>query len=743
MDHLLAQYVVEARDCLDEAGQALLALEREPGAVTQFDALFRALHTIKGGAGLFDLSPLVRVTHAAESALSPLRDEPANLSLALIQNLFEILDALTHWVDSIDAGRSLEDEEYAQAQVLIQNLAQCSPSAAPPLAAAAEEKEWIAQIPTTAWLHGGATKDAPYIAIRYLPDEGSFFSGDDPFTLMCQLPGLQALHMQMRDPLPPLDALDTYRCYLKFSAISNASRPELQEYCRPLADQILLMPMDSPASSQVVPATNTEPQEERQAAFRQLLEAQLSILELAEGSASTVRRAGVVQVVGNALRYMQDTAGLSRLAQAEQSAGNASLVEVLRALLQQSAQPSPTEAPSGADRRAAARQSKWLKVEQTKVDRLIELIGEIAVAHNGLLQGLEQGDMKLLHAQLQERHARMQRDVQDIQEIALRMRMLPLTQVLQRLPRLTRDLAQRIDKKVRLEIEGEDTEADKNVVEVLAEPLLHLLRNSLSHGIESAPERAAVGKPEEGRIQIRAAQRGETVVLEIHDDGRGIDAQALKRKAIAGKIIKKAVADKMSRDALLQLVFLPGLSTAAEISEVSGRGVGMDVVKSAIERVGGEVALSSELGRGTSVTLTLPLDIALTKIMAVKVAGQSFGVPMAQVRHTVRSPGAAIRQVKKSQAFAFRDQILPLFQLRELLALPKSRRAPEALSILVVDGARGPVGLAVDSFAAPSDVVVKPLNGILRGLAQYLGNALLPDGSILLVLDVREVVHGA
>lgn len=381
--------------------------------------------------------------------------------------------------------------------------------------------------------------------------------------------------------------------------------------------------------------------------------------------------------------------------------------------------------------------TKWIKVEQAKIDRLLELLGELAVAQNGLLQRLDGHNVAALLAQVHERHDRMQRTLQDI---ALSIRMLPLAQILQRLPRVTHDLAQRMGKKVRLDIEGEDTEADKRVVENLGEALPHIVRNSIDHGIESVSERLAAGKPSEGLISMRAFHQGEQVVIEIHDDGRGMDWKAIQKKAVANKLIKKDVAAKLSPDALLQLVFLPGFSTATEISEVSGRGVGMDVVKSVVESVGGHVGIACQLGHSTTVTLRLPIDIALTKIMTVAVAGQLFGLPMAQVRHTLRLPKSALRRMQKKQAFAFREKVLPLFYLHELLALPEPPTLPAKLAIVVVESAHGQLGLAVDRFAEPSDVVVKPLAGILRGLTQYAGNALLPDGSILLILDMREVL---
>lgn len=761
-DPLLVQYLLESRECLEEADKSLLALEREPGAGPLLDALFRALHTVKGGAGLFDLAPVVTLTHAAESALGQVRKQAQQLSPELISVLFQVLDSLKQWLDAIENGQTLDAQVKEQAKTLIQDLAAFNPDAVLPSPSpqATADTSWVAQLPSSAWLKPDVSSAAPRTAVTYTPDEGCFFSGDDPLKIMRGLPGLLALQLSYQKPLPPLDALESYQCYLKFFAISDAPAEELQAYCRPLAEQVVLSPLAT---------TPTKPQA-LQPLFRQVIDAQLQILQLPQTAATPARVSGVIDILKNAVGYMQDAPTLAALALAAQAATEqadlAPLKNLLKSLLNYSPNAGETpgknrvrepmletpgedagliissnaEAANSSDRRQARR---WIKVEQAKIDELLDLLSELTVAHNGLLHKLDGENAATLLHQVRERHGRMQRTVQTLQEIGMGIRMLPLSQVLQRLPRLTRDLAQRMDKKVRLAIEGEDTEADKKVVENLAEPLLHIVRNSIGHGIESVPERLAAGKQAEGLIRLRAFQRGEQAVIEVQDDGRGIDAEAVKKKAIAHKLVKKSTADKLSSDDLLQLVFLPGFSTATEVSEVAGRGVGMDVVKSVIESVGGRVAIASELGQGTTVTLSLPLDISLTKVMAVKVGDQLFGIPMPQVRQTLRVPRSAIRRIKKKYALALGEQVIPLVFLQDILSVASSEQTAAEVCILVLDSTQGPLAVIVDGFAEPIDVVVKPMAGILRGLTHYAGNALLPDGAILLILDIRSVVHHA
>ena len=744
-DSLLEQYLVESRECLDEAEKSLLALEREPHAVPLIDALFRALHTLKGGAALFDFAPITKLTHAAESALGQVREHQSALTLPLISMLFEVLDSLNIWLEIIEGGEQLDSAANERARILVQGLAPFLPvNTELPTPPVDTDFSWATHLPDAAWLGSTTRRDDARMALVYTPDQGCFFSGDDPLAYMRNLPGLLALHLETQRPLPRLDALETYHCYLKFFALSEATPTELETYCRAMDEQISFAPLVTPpaAQSSLLPM------------FRQVVEAQLHILDLPQTAQSRSRIPGIIQALRHALTLTKNATALALLdtaaSLAQTDANFSSLRSLMHSLLYDSppvqAESLPIEssthdalALTQTPLRSKAANPKWIKVEQAKIDQLLDLLGELAVAQNGLLKRLDENHVQTLIAQVRERHGRMQAMLQDLQDLGLSLRMLPLSQVLQRLPRLTRDLAQQLGKQVRLKIEGEDTEADKRIVEILTEPLLHIVRNSIGHGIESVAERNAAGKLAEGLISVRAFHRGEQVVIEIQDDGKGMDAIAIKKKAIAQKLIKQELAEQLTSEALLRLVFLPGFSTADAVSEVAGRGVGMDVVKSVVESVGGQVAISSQVGKGTTITLSLPVDVALTKIMTVDVAGQLFGIPMAHVRHTLRSPRSALRRIKKKQAFAFREQILPLFHLRELLALPEAQAPATEVAIVVVETPHGPLGLAVDDLAEPNNVVVKPMAGILRGLSQYAGNALLPDGSILLVLDMREV----
>jgi two-component system chemotaxis sensor kinase CheA len=320
--------------------------------------------------------------------------------------------------------------------------------------------------------------------------------------------------------------------------------------------------------------------------------------------------------------------------------------------------------------------------------------------------------------------------------------MMAVSIVFQRFPRLVRDTSRKLGKEAQLVLEGEQTEADKNIIESLADPLIHIVRNSLDHGLETPEVRRACGKPETGKLTIRAAQQADRVVIEIIDDGKGIDPSVIKRKAYEKGLIDEAMLERISDQEAINLIFAAGLSTAEVVSDLSGRGVGMDVVRSAVEKINGTVQIESELGKGTSIRISLPLSMAVTQVMVIESDGQLFGVPMDNVVETVRVPRSAIRAIKQSQTAVLRGRIVPLKALNTLLGIPSVPRlnSDDELAVLLVQTGSEVFGLMVDGFKETIGLIQKPLGGFLSGLSAYSGSALMGDGSVLMILNVREIV---
>ena len=389
---------------------------------------------------------------------------------------------------------------------------------------------------------------------------------------------------------------------------------------------------------------------------------------------------------------------------------------------------------------------KSLKVDQSKIDRLMNLIGEMVVSKNALpylaQRAEEHFGVRDLAREIKAQYAVINRIAEEMQDAIMQVRMLPVSFVFQRFPRLVRDISRKLGKEVELVLEGEETEADKNIIESLADPLIHIVRNSLDHGLETPEVRRAAGKPATGKLTIRAVQEGDRVLIDIIDDGRGIDPQIIKRKAYEKGLIDEATLERISDRDAIHLVFAAGFSTVDVVSDLSGRGVGMDVVRTAVEKVNGSLTLESEVGKGTRLRISLPLSMAVTNVMIVESDGQIFGVPMDHVVETVRVPSASIHAIKQSQTIVLRGTIVPLKALNTLLALehPAQANADNEMAILVVKVGGESVGLIVDDFHETAEIIQKPLAGVLTGLAAYSGSALMGDGSVLMVLNVKEIV---
>ena len=388
--------------------------------------------------------------------------------------------------------------------------------------------------------------------------------------------------------------------------------------------------------------------------------------------------------------------------------------------------------------------ARALRVDVERVDALVNLTAELTVAKNALAHAaaLAQagGDPAALAETLKAQHAQLDRLVSELQRAVLNIRVLPLRHVFQRFPRLVREMVVGLGKPARLVTEGDATEADKAVVEALFEPLLHVLRNALDHGVESAQERAAAGKPPSATIVLRAHRDGDQVVVEVEDDGRGVDVARVREVAAARGVADAETLAAMSDEEAVHLIFAPGFSTAAEVTSLSGRGVGMDAVRNAIERLGGRVRIASRPGEGTTVSLILPFTVMMSRVMTVEAGGQVFGIPLEAVIETVRFSRDRIVPVGAAQAFVLRDRTAPLVDLGEALGQPATPVAEEA-NVVVISAAGQIVGLRVDRLGERMDVMLKPMGGLLAGAPGVAGATLLGDGRVLLVLDVAELLQ--
>ncbi|AWK89232.1 chemotaxis protein CheA [Azospirillum thermophilum] len=711
MSALFAQFLVEARELLESAGAALLRAERDPGDAAAVHDLFRAFHTLKGATGLFDLAPFTRLVHAGEDALMAVRDGRGRMTAELADLLFQAIDQAARWLDGLEETGALPDDAAAAAQALAVRLS----GGAGPAGASSAAPGWVERLSEADRRRAGLEGAWSGTALSYRPDPDCFFNGDDPLALCRRIPDLRLLLIEPTGPWPASAEFDPYRCALRFHALSTAPVEAVAAVFRTSPDQIeaaaiALEPLAKPVAS-------TAPEGLAQAMLRE----QARILSLPGPEAEQdARRAAVVRAV---------RAILSSLGRAEAVPDGP---EALGALIDRIVAPPPA-APVQSARRA-------LRVEPERMDSLMGVVGELAVARAALPPLARQAADETLAQAIRDVAARIDGLVGDLQHAVLRLRMLPLSRVLEPLPRLVRDTARRLGKPVDLLIAGGETEADKDILDALGEPLLHLVRNSLDHGIETPDRRRAAGKPETGTIRVQATQERDGVVVEVADDGAGIDAATIRRSAVAKGIVDAATAEAMSEAEALRLVFAPGFSTSATVSELSGRGVGMDVVRSTVERTGGRVEIASTPGEGTRIRLVLPLTMSITRVLVVETAGELFGIPVTLVGGMARIPGSDIRCVKHAESIVLRDEVVPVWRLRRLLGFAEDGRDRQAEAVLLLDLGGATAGLVVDGFRERADVVLRPMTGVLRGLRGYSGTAVLGDGRLLLVLNPRELL---
>ncbi|TDK35030.1 chemotaxis protein CheA [Rhizobium deserti] len=402
------------------------------------------------------------------------------------------------------------------------------------------------------------------------------------------------------------------------------------------------------------------------------------------------------------------------------------------------------EPQAGAAVGAPELQNMTMRVDVARIDALLGIAGELITAKNGLLplartarEAENEGLARLILASQHE----IDRLVSSLYSAVTRARLIPLDQTFRRFPRLVRETASRLGKSVDFIIEGQEVEADREIVEHLFEPMLHLVRNAMDHGIEPEAERLAASKPPRGRLVLRARQRGDQVVIELSDDGRGVDAARIRSAAVAKGLIEESRALQLSDEETLQLIFAPGFSTASAVTDLSGRGVGLDAVRNALHRLGGVVEIASNPGAGTVFSLRLPVSFSMSQLMVVEVGSERYGIPIDEIVETHRLRRDLVQSVRAGQAFVLRDQTVPLLYLGEFLQMPQAQAKAGDLKVLIVQVGNERLGIAVDGIADRAATLTRPLSGLLRNIPGVSGTTLLGDGKVLLVLNLEELVQ--
>jgi two-component system, chemotaxis family, sensor kinase CheA len=763
---LQEQFVTEARELISQATDDLIVLERDGASSERIDRVFRAFHTLKGSAGVVELPAMSIMLHAAEDLLASLRQGAIESGPDIIDAALACLDQVSRWVDGFEATGALPAQAGEDGRMLAERLRSFLPAAAgqqPPAPAAWRSTpgtvetlpEWVARMIASERdaIAARMPKHASAVfAISYQPIVGCFYNGDDPLQLMRQVPDLLAFHIEPRERFAPLADIDPYACNLRLQAISVGDRDEIAKIFRVVPDQVQITGIPLDALAAIAPAAN----DADQSLIRAVIEAQCELLRVSDRTNDFAGCTGAAtRVTTNALRHANrpqladrvEYAGAMTLAQRDAGPLLTAFEQALVAL-----DDTPTTMAKDFSGQVASTAEaterpveRLLRVSEARIESLVNLAGELIVAKNALTHSakrLEQdfGGHEVARS-VRRDHDAIDRLVAELHGTILQLRMVSVTQVFRSLHRLVRDVSRHLGKGVGLVTSGETAEADKTIVDRLFEPLVHLVRNAVDHGIESPAQRRAVGKSETATISIAASRTADRFLIEVSDDGRGIDPVVVRRKASEKGLLPADELTALSDEQVVDLVFAPGFSTAAEVSDISGRGIGMDVVRTVVEQIGGRVSLASRMGTGTTVRLDLPMTIAMSRIMVVEAGGQLFGISMDAVSETVRITSDRVSRIKNNPGFVLRQRIVPIVSLAELMKLPERTKGAAAPRLLVVMEAAGRIAaFEVDAIRDRLDVVLKPMQGLLENARGYAGTTLLGDGQVLLVLDVKELL---
>ncbi len=773
MNDLHEQFIAEARDLISQATDDLVALERHGAAPAPVERVLRAFHTLKGAAGLVELPAMSLALHAAEDVLAAIRAGRVSATREIVDQALACLDLTAGWVDEFERRRTLSPGSGENARDMADRLRSLLPDAMAPVhagfagspTARGAPQDWIDRLvgschaPLAHQPSGGGRLSA----ICYEPLVDCFFTGDDPLGLMRKIPELLAFRIEPREPWPPLSQLDPHVCNLRLLALAGADPQELARIFRLVPDQVEIveLPWSKLLPTPIQPVADGTT---TRGLIRAIIDEQRAVLRYprqadtfigcagaaARTSANALRRAGAVDLAARV-----EHAGADALSQFDANPLLSVLEEAMEALGEGSGAVPALPPASVMTRREAAQEAakvgtqapaaRLLRVNEAKVDALVGLAGELIVAKNGLGHLVRRLEHELAEHPLataaRRDHAAITRLVGEIHAAILELRTVTVAQAFRPLSRLVRDLSHQLGKHVSFVADGETTEADKMVVERLSEPLIHLLRNAIDHGIETPEQRRLAGKVDPATIWLRASRMGDRLVVEVGDDGRGIDPAVVRSRARNRKLIADDDLAALSDEQVVDLIFAAGFSTASQISEISGRGIGLDVVRTTIEHIGGSVSVRSGIGIGTTVRLELPVTIAISRIMVVESAGELFGIPLEAVIETVRLPADRISLIRGNEGFVLRERIVPICALASLMQLsPVGNCRPEARLLVVVETGGKIAALEVDAIRDQLDAVLKPMDGLLANARGYGGTTVLEDGRVLLILDLKELV---
>lgn len=720
-EEILQDFLVEAGEILEQLSEQLVELESRPDDADLLNAIFRGFHTVKGGAGFLQLNELVECCHIAENVFDILRKGERRVDAELMDVVLEALDTVNSMFGQV---RERTDITAATPQLLAALARLAEPAGADEVApaAVAAEPEPVAEA-----------------------DSGDIT--DSEFEQL--LDSLNAAKAQAEAPVA-----------VEASASDEITDAEFESLLDQLHGKGQFAPDNAGAVAPVTSAASAEPasgditDDEFEALLDQLHGKgtfAADALPAAAAAPATASAAAGEHISEHEFEALLDELhGKGKFAaDAVSPAAAAPAAAAVAAKPAAKPAPAPAAAPAPAKAAAPARQAAppaekpavseaetTVRVDTARLDEIMNMVGELVLVRNRLVRlGLNSGDEAMSKAV-----SNLDVVTADLQTAVMKTRMQPIKKVFGRFPRLVRDLARQLKKEINLELVGEETDLDKNLVEALADPLVHLVRNAVDHGVETPEEREASGKSRSGKVILAAEQEGDHILLSISDDGKGMDPNVLRAIAVKRGVMDKDAADRLSDSECYNLIFAPGFSTKTEISDVSGRGVGMDVVKTKISQLNGSINIYSTKGQGSKIVIKVPLTLAIMPTLMVMLGNQAFAFPLVNVNEIFHLDLSRTNVVDGQEVVIVRDKALPLFYLKRWLISSAAHEEQREGHVVILSVGTQRIGFVVDQLVGQEEVVIKPLGKMLQGTPGMSGATITGDGRIALILDVPSML---
>ena len=675
-------FLDESHEHLQSLNEGLLRLEENMEEIGAVNDIFRNAHTLKGMSATMGFAKIAELTHEMEDVLDLVRKEQLKLNEDIMDTLFKCLDSLEQMVDSVGNG---EAEDVVDVSDLVAKLSSISKGTPAPAAAAPAAASSSA--PAAGGAGAGTDLDLDEIDLDVMKK--------------AKEAGMHMFHVKVT-------LMET--CVLK-AARSVMVMHALDE----VGDVIKSIP----------PAEDLE---------QEKFERSFDVVVATGADAQAVQNA--VDSVSEIEDVLVELLDPDKLGKSEAPAPAAAPA---------AAAPAATAAAPAAKKEAAKpaaapakkqHQSQSVRVDIEKLDTLMNLMGELVINK----VRLEQIGQTHRLSDLMETLEQMDRVTGDLQNIVMKVRMVPVSAVFNRFPRMVRDVSKELGKEINLTIEGEETELDRTVIDEIGDPIMHLLRNSLDHGVESPDAREAKGKSRTGEVGLIARHEGNNVVIMITDDGAGIDANKIRRKAVEKGMVTQSEADSLDDADAVRLIFLPGFSTAEQITDISGRGVGMDVVRSKIEALSGHVDVETHIDEGSVFKIKLPLTLAIIQAMLVRVQEEMYAIPLTSIDSTINIEPSDIQTVQNKEVIVLRGEIIPIIRMEEALQVPHKKDSDEHF-VVVVHAGEAKAGIVVDNLIGQQEIVIKTLGNLFAGLKLFGGATVLGDGRVALIRDVATMIQ--